>query len=567
MTSQSNSIKVTFAEARGRYELKCHFSDRELARKAGFFWDTRDNLWVSFAAKSAYNLLENCDEPTKLKVQSDLKIPVVKTPAPSRLQFPENMKPYPVQLEAVNWILSRKNSYIAYEQGLGKTAIAIMASNSVNGLTVIVCPTFLKQNWVREIGLWSTKLSSVDDSFIQVVDSRKAVIDPRCEYVIVPYSVIATPAIFFQLSNLKIDMLILDEAHYVKNPQAHSSIAVYGGPIRSNKMPAGDTVETSIRHKFDGVFASAERVVCLSGTPLTNRYMDAFLPLSKLAPHTINFLNRHQYGVRYCNAIETPYGWSYNGATHGEELYSRITKDFMIIKRIEDCVELPPVLPPKVIYLSTDGQKKAFKTTGVEMLAGLKLEDVFKYEAMVNEAFEAKKERAEAMIEATNKDPALKTFMLLAELRQTQGKAKAHLGAPVIEELLTDGPLVVFAYHKEVIRILEVALEKYKPLVLTGQTKDRQSIVDTFQTSKDHNLIICQIKAAGVGLTLTKSATVVFVEWSWQHAENEQAASRCRRIGQTKPFQRIYLAVENSIDNYILNNNLTKDKNISKVIK
>lgn len=556
-------MRLTFNASRSRFEFKCKFDERHLAQEAGLFWDSKDKLWVTFNERHALKLLSAADEGAKVELKKSFNLEAPKAPEAPKLVHtvklhPEDLKPYQVQLEAVFFALSRKNSFLGLEQGLGKTAVSVMISNHTQGLTVIVCPTFLKENWRREIERWSTKSRAVDH-FCFVLSSASEDIPKNATYIIVPYSLLTNIKVIRALYALPIKLLVLDEAHYCKNHEATTTKAVFGGTTKFRETDKKTGSKRYDHHRLEGLYSNAERVVCLSGTPIPNRYMDLFVFLKHLAPHTIKYITRHEFGVKYCGGYNTPFGWSYAGATNGEELYTAITKDFMLIRRVEDCIDLPPVLPPKVITVDPKGGKLAFRVSGVEYAQGFGINELLKFSGLEGEELEKVKKGM--------KENELRNFSMLSEIRKTQGLAKAKVCAPVIEDLLAESPLVVFAYHTSVIETLAENLKAHNPLIITGQTKNRQDIVDTFQTSPHHNLIICQIKAAGVGLTLTKSSTVVFVEWSWQHGENEQAASRCRRIGQTKPFQRIYLSVENSIDTYILNNNLKKQTAIDKIVR
>ena len=76
----------------------------------------------------------------------------------------------------------------------------------------------------------------------------------------------------------------------------------------------------------------------------------------------------------------------------------------------------------------------------------------------------------------------------------------------------------------------------------------RQEFVDKFQNADEQKVIACQIKAAGVGLTLTASSDVLFIEQGWTPADMEQAVDRCHRIGQTDSVTGWLMLTANTID-------------------
>jgi SWI/SNF-related matrix-associated actin-dependent regulator 1 of chromatin subfamily A len=121
-----------------------------------------------------------------------------------------------------------------------------------------------------------------------------------------------------------------------------------------------------------------------------------------------------------------------------------------------------------------------------------------------------------------------------------------------IDDVLESGEkLVVFAHLKEVIGALK---EHYShALTITGDDNNvhRQMAVDQFQNNPAKNLILCSIKAAGVGLTLTASSRVAFVELAWTAADHDQCEDRCHRIGQKDSVSCTYFLGKNTIDEHI----------------
>ena len=160
---------------------------------------------------------------------------------------------------------------------------------------------------------------------------------------------------------------------------------------------------------------------------------------------------------------------------------------------------------------------------------------------------------------------ALETGQSVEELRRELGRAKGvaftemskarHATAlakipHVIEHLkdcLENGPVVFFAHHKDVIAAINEAFPDAVKITGDVGMEDRQTAVDAFQAGKT-NLFLGNILAAGVGITLTASAHVVFGELDWVPGNMSQAEDRCHRIGQEQSVLVQHLVLEGSLD-------------------
>mgnify|MGYP002363310995 CR=1 FL=1 len=111
----------------------------------------------------------------------------------------------------------------------------------------------------------------------------------------------------------------------------------------------------------------------------------------------------------------------------------------------------------------------------------------------------------------------------------------------------TDSKLVVFAWGSQVIRDI---CETFQCESITGETsaEDRQRIVDSFQNDPAVKMIVCNIQAGGVGITLTAADTSLFLEQGWNPGTMEQAEDRIHRIGQKNTVKIYYMLAEGTID-------------------
>jgi SWI/SNF-related matrix-associated actin-dependent regulator 1 of chromatin subfamily A len=125
----------------------------------------------------------------------------------------------------------------------------------------------------------------------------------------------------------------------------------------------------------------------------------------------------------------------------------------------------------------------------------------------------------------------------------------------------------VFCWHSEAIDELAKKLKRFDPVCIKGDTpaEKRQSIVDLFQREDDIRVFIGNIKAAGVGITLTASHTVVFFELSWNEMQNRQAMDRCHRIGQANSVNIHFLNFAGTMDDRVVKSCKAKWEDFSSV--
>jgi SWI/SNF-related matrix-associated actin-dependent regulator 1 of chromatin subfamily A len=312
-------------------------------------------------------------------------------------------------------------------------------------------------------------------------------------------------------------ILIVDEAHRFKNSKAQRSKATL-----------------SLLTYFD-------RVVFISGTPMLNRPMELYGILDTAAPETIDFMNYFNFGKRYCAGFESKYGWDFSGASNVTELAEKVSPKFMLRIKKEDVLK---ELPPKTeeVLLIGDDLNAELAALDSEIIKSFSPLDLIKGQI------------------SDGKELHLSTY------RQKLGIFKVNESAKYIESILENGDekILVFAIHKQVIAELTEILKVHNPLVITGDTAmaSRDQIVHQFQNDPMKRLFVGNIQAAGLGITLTRATRVIFVEFSWTKADNDQAADRAHRIGQTDNVFVQYLCYKNSIDRAVLGAMLEKQSAI-----
>lgn len=439
--------------------------------------------------------------------------------------WPKNKKPFDYQIEGAKFILSHNNTYLCDEPGLGKTIQAIISLNAVTKInpTIVVCPPFLALNWQKELNEWSTRPLS-----IYIARKTSELINFKNDVIIIPDSILIANKIINQFYNHKFDFLIIDEAHRFKNNTAKRTLAI------------------------ETVAKNCERIIALSGTPMPNRPIELFTMTKLLCWSAIDKLTRHEYGLRYCAAYHTGFGWDYNGATRMKELSEKLKSNFMLRRKKKDVLK---ELPDKIIQI-------------------LEIQPNSKEQVYLNrEQNEVKAELKKAQLEMSQ-------FLLGAQSQNIMGqisevrKELAFLKTNRIKELIDDilenpnQKLLVFGYHNEPLKELAKICDEYDPMLIQGDTpKDKRDfIVQLFQNDTDKRLIIGNYQACGVGLTLTAADRVLFLEPSWVPAENEQAIDRTHRIGQKNSVLAQFVVYRGSLDEMILKSNFNKTSVIDKII-
>lgn len=430
---------------------------------------------------------------------------------------------FPFQKDGVAFIESHGGrALIADEMGLGKTiqALAWLQLHPEKRPAVVVVPASLKLNWLREIHKWM----STGAKTIILSGTTPSIIPKDFDIIIINYDIlpneyetntaeggrakkkdIPRTGWVDYILELNPKVLITDECHYYKSNKANRTLGVR-------------KLGKDIPH-----------ILALSGTPIVNRPIEAFNAIRLINPFL--FKDQWYFAKHYCNARYNGFGWDLNGASNTSELHKILTDNIMIRRRKEDVLkELP---------------NKIYSFVPIE------LDNKQEYQ-------EAKQHLINFIRKTKGDDAAHRATMAeqLAEieiLKQVAIKGKMSQAISWISDFLeVDGKLVVFATHRTVIDTL---IETFGSIAvkIDGDVSqiNRQKAVDDFQNNPDIRLFVGNIKAAGVGITLTASSNVAFLELPWTPGELSQAEDRCHRIGQKNSVNIHYLLAEGTIDEQI----------------
>ena len=421
------------------------------------------------------------------------------------------MKLFEYQKQGIEFLVSRQGGMLLDEQGLGKTIQALKACEKVDPqVLVIVCPAIMRGTWSHHVdNLMPSNIQTIINSYEWYVklDNYKSLLK--------------------SIKRKKV-AVIVDESHYIKTP-------------------------TSKRTKTVQHLLSLDNIVfkvLLTGTPVTRDVDDLYTQLKVFYPDFCKSI--FEYRKKYMRCIHSYFGDVYKGFKND---YSRQE----IIKYLKSC--------------SLRRTKKS---------AGLNLPSIVRQPVYIDINKTIAKKSLEILDYATKVINGVDDYTLyktdlaeeashIASIRKALGVAKVPQVLQYVEHLLQSGTqkLVVFGVHVDVVNLIYEALkEKYKEIKthrIIGATTStqREKIINEFQELETPQILVANMIACGVGVTLTKSHTVVFAELDFTPSNIMQAEARVHRITQEHIVNSIFMIANESLDAKILD--LIKDK--LKVIK
>ena len=410
-----------------------------------------------------------------------------------------NRPPLEHQKEAIQKLLENKKFILADDMGLGKTTSTIIgALESGSKKILIICPATLKINWKREIENYS-------DRPIFIAESKN--FSTEHDFVIANYDIIKN---FHDpknkeeslILNSKFDLVIVDEAHYIKNATAQRTKLI------------NDLVKNT------------ERLWLLTGTPMTSRPMDYFNLLSLVdSPVSKNWM---AYAIRYCAGYQFKVGnrkvWNITGASNLEELRERTSGT--ILRRLkENVLDLPDkIITP--VYLKL--KSKA-------------------YEDVMGEYYDWYDKNPEESKSLTVQ------FSKLTKVRQIIAEEKIQQTIEIAENIIEQGKkVIVFCNFTDSLnKIVEHFGKTAVKLDGSMSQHERQYSVDQFQENEKIKVFVGNIKAAGTGITLTAGEAAIFNDLSFLPSDHAQAEDRSYRYGQKNNVLVYYPIFENTIEGII----------------
>lgn len=370
---------------------------------------------------------------------------------------------------------------------------------------LVICPSSLKINWQREFEKFTDKKALVLDNSTRT--TWPYLLQMRMHHVaVVNYESLRKYFVWdvrggkssFRLKDVvfcpqirKFKSVIIDESHRVKDPSAQQTIFT------------------------KGICCGKEWVILLSGTPVVNRPEDLVAQLSIMG-------RLNEFGGKAQFLAE--YGEGENLAMLSDSLYSRC-----MIRR--EKAKVLTQLPAK---------------TRCDLYVDISNRD--EYDLAANDLAEYLRTYKECTDREIRRKMRMEALVRFMTLRSVAAKGKVRQAIDFVRVFLdSEKPLILFCSLHEIVDELKKAFPDAVTVTGRDSMTSKQAAVDAFQEGRAR-LIICSIKAAGVGLTLTASSNVAFVELPWTYADCCQCEDRAHRIGQKDNVTCYYLLGRGTID-------------------
>lgn len=445
------------------------------------------------------------------------------------LVIPHNLKiqPYPYQLKGIARGLELKRFMNCDEPGLGKTLQSIATINIAGAFPcLVICPSSLKINWMREWEKFTDKKAMILTD--KVRDTWTFFFQTGMHQVfIVNYE---------SLKKYFVQRIKKSEGWTLRDVEFRNSINLFKSVIidESHRCKSASTQQA----KFcKGICTGKEWIIELTGTPVVNRPKD-LIPQLAILNRMEDFGGYKPFVNRYCSGQRE--------ASNLKELNFNLWKYCMF--RREKSLVLTD-LPDKIRQVNTCEitNRKEYVDAERDLIMYLQ-----KYKDADDEKIE-KALRGEVMVR-------------INILRQISARGKVRDVIEFVKDFRENGKkIILFCSLHEVVD----QLKRYFPtsVSVTGRDSqdDKQRAVDAFQNNPKTDIIICSIKAAGVGLTLTASSNVAFVEFPWTYADCCQCEDRAHRIGQKDSVTCYYFLGRRTIDEKVYRI-IQEKKNIANAV-
>lgn len=379
------------------------------------------------------------------------------------------------------YILNQQRVLLGDEMGLGKTmqALACMAHLRKEGRThfMVVCPVSVLVNWQREISKF------LGETAIAIHGTDR--MDEYNEWLSSGGICVTTFETIVRLEINKersIDMLIVDEAHYVKNPEAKRTIAL------------------------KEVIENSEYCLLMTGTPLENKVEEMIFLVSLLRPNVAKDIEK------------------FKELRKAPQFREVIAPVYLRRNRIDVLKELPELIEKEEWCILGEVEKKEY-------------------------------------IKSLAKKNMMKMRQVSYEVENSADSSKINRLIEICDEAKEDGrKVIIFSYFLSTIAKIQAALMDRCYGVITGaiNSNARQEIIDGLAKAPDGSVVVSQITAGGVGLNIQCASVVILCEPQWKPSIEDQAISRCYRMGQSQSVMVHRLLAENTVDERIVE--ILKDK-------
>ena len=423
--------------------------------------------------------------------------------APLPRDLNATLRPY--QQQGVDWLrfLQRAGlgGILADDMGLGKTIQALCALESP---ALVICPTSVLPNWANEARKFRPGLR------VHTYHGPQRKLDPKADLVLTTYGVLRIDV--DKLKDCGWKVVVLDEAQAIKNPDSKVARAAYQ--------------------------LEAEWKLTMTGTPVENRLEELWSQIHFCNPGLLG--GRRDFQERYSKPIGRG---EPDSAAH---LRERIRP--FVLRRLKG--EVAPELPPRtdnVLYCELSREERL-------VYDAVRAATMEKIVAQL-QGGEGGKPNVMAALEALLRLRQAASHSGLVPGQDAESSSKVDLLMETLDEVLAAGhKALVFSQWTSLLDRVEPHLHAADIdfVRLDGSTRDRQAVVERFQSKDGPPVFLVSLKAGGTGLNLTEADHVFLLDPWWNPAAEDQAADRAHRIGQDKPVMVYRLVAEDTVEERIL---------------
>ena len=515
-------VKIT--KKSGEFIIEFRYSERlvtAVKQLPGRRFDVAQKSWrVPLSSHS--EVLEFAEQNKTRIIDSDeIEARLLEVPPMPELdiEIPLNRELYPYQKQGVAYGIEKKRIIVGDQPGLGKTAQAIATllgaekKGEESFPCLVICPSTLKINWQREWMMWGNERALIlnndnKNRWPLLINLGKA------RVFIVNYE--SLKKYFVESIDRDAGKITLKQIKFKSNIGFFNSVII----DESHRCKAFNTLQTKF---VKGISSKKNYVLALTGTPVVNKPQD-LVPQLGIIDQLDALGGYKKFMNRYVD----------NASSEMHQELSALLRINCFYRREKH--EVLKDLPSKQrqIVLCDITNRPEYKEAE---------KDVLQYLAEWKNATDEELERAARG----------KIMVQIGNLKAISARGKMDSVFDFVDDVVESGEkIIVFAHHHE---ILDQLIDRYKStcVAITGRVsnEDRQIAVDRFQNDSSVLVAVCGIKAAGVGITLTASSRVAFVELAWHPADHEQCEDRAHRIGQNDSVQCTYFIGRETYDEAI----------------
>jgi SWI/SNF-related matrix-associated actin-dependent regulator 1 of chromatin subfamily A len=483
--------------------------------------------WVSGRQRDHVLLWEKTHHATILSPENLKPEEIGELPPIAELQIDLPLKDSvvlrPYQKQGIAQGMKFGKCLIGDEQGLGKTLEAIGVLVGIGAAAfpcLVVCPASTKMNWQREWHKFSHKRAMILDSSMSAQQRKNwfsYVNHGMVDVVIINYE---------SLSTFCVESYPQEKTKAGKRKPWKAADAVLkpfmsffksGILDESHRCKDKNTMQSKFILK---IFHFLEYRLLLSGTPVVNKPVDLFPQLAIMGTLQ-HFGGRDGFMKRYCEGG--------SGANNLRELNYKMNLHCFFRREKKDVAkDLPEKMRQTILCDITT--RSEYNRCLADFQKFLKDSGLYDDEAI------ARRLRGEIMTK-------------MMQLKQISARGKMNEVKEFVSEVLEAGEkLILFCHLHEIVDECKRLWPEAVTITGRDDMKHRQANIDRFQTDPTCQLIICNHKAAGVGITLTASSRVAFIEYPWHYADCVQCEDRAHRIGQVNAVMCTYFLGQNTVD-------------------